>query len=164
MIELYGATLQSSAPWGLGSISHRTPGWEEYLYDQASAGEGMWAYVLDTGVNTEHVEFEGRAFRGYNALPETDSEDNQGHGTHCAGVIASRAYGVAKKAKIMAVKVFDTGYVSASQTWDMLQEQSLIVLAVIVRCSARRPPVDSQQHHQDARPGAALSHFHVTGR
>lgn len=110
VVELYETVTQTSAPWGLGSISHRTPDWEEYVYDD-SAGEGMWAYVIDSGVNAEHVEFEGRAFFGYNAQPTAGDEDTQGHGTHCAGTIASRAYGVAKRANVMAVKVFADGSV-----------------------------------------------------
>ena len=59
---------QTGAPWGLGSISHRTPGWNEYVYNEA-AGRGTWAYVIDSGINTQHVDFEGRAHLGYNALP-----------------------------------------------------------------------------------------------
>lgn len=34
--------------------------------------------------------------------------DGNGHGTHCAGTIASRKYGVAKKAHVIAVKVLGT--------------------------------------------------------
>ncbi|KAM0425612.1 hypothetical protein ACHAPT_009144 [Fusarium lateritium] len=104
--ELYQQVLtQKPAPWGLGSISHRTPNWHEYRYDNSS-GNGTWAYVLDTGLNCNHTEFEGRAHLGYNALPHTEFVDANGHGTHCAGTIASRLYGVAKNANVVSVKVF----------------------------------------------------------
>ncbi|KAL2675714.1 hypothetical protein Neosp_011904 [[Neocosmospora] mangrovei] len=108
--ELYQQVItQSPAPWGLGSISHRTPNWHEYRYDNSS-GNGTWAYVLDTGVNCNHTQFEGRAHLGYNALPHTEFIDANGHGTHCAGTIASREFGVAKNASVIAVKVFhDSG-------------------------------------------------------
>ncbi|KAK3995200.1 putative serine protease with a subtilisin domain [Cladorrhinum sp. PSN332] len=99
---------QSNAPWGLGSISHRKPNSTDYIYD-ASAGEGTTAYVIDTGIRATHVEFEGRAHLGFNAFPGADDNDNQGHGTHVAGTIAGKTYGVAKKAKIVSVKVFDYG-------------------------------------------------------
>ncbi|KAK6353485.1 Basic amino-acid permease [Orbilia brochopaga] len=74
-----------------------------------TAGEGTFAYVIDSGVNTDHQDFEGRAECGYNALhPETlKHNDTVGHGTHVAGIIASTTYGVAKKAKIISVKVID---------------------------------------------------------
>jgi len=62
-------------------------------------------YVIDTGINIHHVEFEGRASWG-KTIPQNDvDEDGNGHGTHCAGTIGSRKYGVAKAANLFAVKV-----------------------------------------------------------
>jgi len=76
----------------------------KYLYD-VKGGEGVDVYVIDTGINIEHVEFEGRASWG-KTMPENDEDlDGNGHGTHCAGTIASRKYGVAKGANVIAVKV-----------------------------------------------------------
>lgn len=72
----------------------------------------MWAYVIDTGVYTQHSEFQGRAFLGYNAYPGVTNVDRNGHGTHVAGTIIGKTYGVAKWGNVMAVKVFDTGSVS----------------------------------------------------
>merc|ERR1712000_93139 len=74
---------QKQAPWGLARVSHRdTLGFgtfNKYLYTE-EGGEGVDAYVIDTGTNTEHVDFEGRAHGG-------------------------KKHGVAKKANIYAVKV-----------------------------------------------------------
>lgn len=65
----------------------------------------MDVYVIDTGINVKHIEFEGRASWG-KTIPKNDvDEDGNGHGTHCAGTIASRKYGVAKAANVIAVKV-----------------------------------------------------------
>ncbi|KAH8168333.1 GC-rich sequence DNA-binding factor-like protein [Sarocladium implicatum] len=108
VVELYATMTQSSATWGLGSISSRSPGSSKYLYD-GTAGKDTWAYIVDTGLYTEHKDFEGRAFLGYNAYNNTEFKDVQGHGTHCAGIIGSRTFGVAKKASLMSVKVFDSG-------------------------------------------------------
>jgi oryzin len=107
------ATVQRNAEWGLASISHRTTGSNEYLYD-APAGNAMYAYLVDTGINTGHQDFQGRASNGYNAYPGVPFVDANGHGTHCAGTIAGRVYGVAKRAKLIAVKVFHTGSVRSS--------------------------------------------------
>jgi cerevisin len=63
------------------------------------------AYVVDTGVNVKHEEFGGRAIWGATIPTGDEDEDGNGHGTHVAGTIASKTYGVAKKAKIVAVKV-----------------------------------------------------------
>ena len=62
-------------------------------------------YVIDTGINTLHVEFQGRASWGKTIPLNDEDEDGNGHGTHCAGTIASAKYGVAKKANVIAVKV-----------------------------------------------------------
>lgn len=97
-------TTQANAPWGLGTVSHRKQGATDYVYD-ARAGEGTYAYVVDSGIRTSHVEFEGRAVDGYSILPGVYL-DLIGHGTHVAGTIGSRAYGVAKKATLVNVKVF----------------------------------------------------------
>lgn len=109
--ELYELTTQADAPWGLGSISHKEAGSTDYIYD-TEGGVGTYAYIIDTGLLTTHVEFEGRASLGYNAYPNSDFVDLIGHGTHVAGTIGSRAYGVAKQASLISVRVFDTGSVS----------------------------------------------------
>lgn len=112
-------TTQTSSTWGLSSISHKQPGKSGYIYD-ASAGSGTFGYVVDTGVNTAHVEFEGRASFGYNAVGGSNS-DTVGHGTHVAGTIASKTYGVSKKASIIAVKVFASEQGSTSTILDGYQ-------------------------------------------
>ncbi|SPO01646.1 related to Alkaline proteinase [Cephalotrichum gorgonifer] len=111
--SIYATVTQNNAPWGLGSISHTTPGHTSYLYD-STAGQGTYAYVVDTGIYTAHSSFEGRATWGYNAADNVNSDGN-GHGTHCAGTIASKDYGVSKKANLVAVKVLDS---SGSGTTD----------------------------------------------
>jgi len=111
IVKTTGTITQDNAPWGLSSISHRWGNNGEYVYD-ASAGAGTYAYLLDTGVQVEHVEFEGRAYHAYNAWGnDAPFVDVDGHGTHTAGTIASRAYGVAKKANVYDVKVLHYGSV-----------------------------------------------------
>ncbi|KAH9833533.1 peptidase S8/S53 domain-containing protein [Rhodofomes roseus] len=109
-VEIDGTSIetQKGAPWGLARISHRpklTFGtFTKYEYDP-HGGEGVDVYVIDTGINVEHAEFEGRASWG-KTVPQNDEDvDANGHGTHCAGTIASRKYGVAKAAHVVAVKV-----------------------------------------------------------
>ncbi|KAK5657578.1 hypothetical protein OQA88_3152 [Cercophora sp. LCS_1] len=110
-------TTQPSAPWGLASISHRSANQTSYLYDSL-AGTSTTAYIIDTGIQTTHSDFEGRATWGYNAYPDSSSTDNHGHGTHVAGTVGGVKYGVAKKASLVAVKVFDTGSSTTSIVMD----------------------------------------------
>ncbi|KYK58121.1 Peptidase S8 [Drechmeria coniospora] len=95
---------QFNSTYGLATLSHRKPGSRNYVYD-SSAGEGGYVYVIDSGVNIDHVEFQGRATRGYNAAGG-EFIDGIGHGTHVSGVVAGKRFGVAKKANIIDVKVF----------------------------------------------------------
>ena len=99
---------QNGSPWGLARISHREPlslgTFNKYLYDD-EGGKGVTAYVIDTGTNVDHVDFEGRAAWG-KTIPDNDQDvDGNGHGTHCSGTIAGKKYGVAKNANVVAVKV-----------------------------------------------------------
>ena len=101
-------SLEKNAPWGLARISHRSSlsfgTFNKYLYS-ADGGEGVDVYVIDTGTNVEHVDFEGRATWGKTIPANDEDKDGNGHGTHCSGTIAGKKYGVAKKANVYAVKV-----------------------------------------------------------
>ncbi|MGP3632535.1 S8 family peptidase [Streptomyces sp. 24-1644] len=102
------ATQDNPPSWGLDRIDQaETAGDKAYAYPDA-AGEGVTAYVIDTGVRVTHSDFEGRATSGFDAVDNDDNaDDGNGHGTHVAGTIAGAAHGVAKKAKIVAVRVLD---------------------------------------------------------
>ena len=103
-----GIVTALSSPWGLARLSHRAPlhlsTFTKYAYDP-SGGDGVTAYVIDTGINIEHIEFEGRAKWGKTIPNNDEDKDGNGHGTHCAGTIGSRKYGVAKACNLVAVKV-----------------------------------------------------------
>ncbi|MFC9651224.1 MULTISPECIES: S8 family serine peptidase [unclassified Streptomyces] len=102
------ATQANPPSWGLDRIDQTaTAGDSAYTYPDG-AGEGVTAYVLDTGVRISHQDFEGRAGYGYDAIDgDNSADDGYGHGTHVAGTIAGAAHGVAKKAKIVSVRVLD---------------------------------------------------------
>ncbi|MEU6992659.1 S8 family serine peptidase [Streptomyces sp. NPDC046465] len=102
------ATQDNPPSWGLDRIDQAdTAGDKKYTYPDA-AGEGATAYVIDTGVRVSHKDFGGRATSGFDAIDNDDNaDDGNGHGTHVAGTIAGDAHGVAKKAKIVAVRVLD---------------------------------------------------------
>ncbi|KAK2044247.1 subtilase [Colletotrichum somersetense] len=103
-VEERALTTQTGAPWGLGSISHKTSGSTQYIYD-TSAGADTYAYVVDSGILSTHTEFGGRVTLGYTAYSGANT-DTLGHGTHVAGTIGGSTYGVAKQTNIISVKVF----------------------------------------------------------
>jgi subtilisin family serine protease len=103
------AGTQPSPPsWGLDRVDQRAlPLNSSYTYPD-SAGQGVTAYIIDTGVRISHSDFGGRAFNGYDAIDNDNvAQDGHGHGTHVAGTVAGNAYGVAKKAKIVGVRVLN---------------------------------------------------------
>jgi len=67
----------------------------------------MTVYVLDSGIRITHKEFGGRAIWGANFINGSSDTDEVGHGTHVAGIIGGKTYGVAKGCKMIAVKVLD---------------------------------------------------------
>ncbi|MFB6832933.1 S8 family peptidase [Streptomyces hydrogenans] len=101
-------TQEKPPSWGLDRIDQaETAADEKYTYPDAG-GEGVTAYVIDTGVRISHQDFGGRASHGFDAVDNDDTaDDGNGHGTHVAGTVAGTAHGVAKKAKIVAVRVLD---------------------------------------------------------
>ncbi|MFD5480271.1 S8 family peptidase [Streptomyces hawaiiensis] len=102
------AATQTNAPWGLDRIDQTSlPLSGTYTYPD-SAGSGVTVYVIDTGVRITHQQISGRASHGYDAVDgDTDASDGNGHGTHVATTIAGTTYGVAKKAKIVGVRVLN---------------------------------------------------------
>ncbi|KAF2156488.1 alkaline protease, partial [Myriangium duriaei CBS 260.36] len=99
-------TKQDPSPYGLSLISHRTLHEHGYIYD-SSAGNGTFAYIIDSGIDIQHEEFVPRASYGFSKSKRRSSRyrDRVGHGTHVAGIVGSNRYGVAKKCNLIAVKV-----------------------------------------------------------
>jgi serine protease len=75
----------------------------------------VYAYLIDTGINLEHEEFGDRATCGAYFV-ESDCNDYNGHGTHCAGTLGGATYGVAKKVHLVAVKALDYAGKGSSTT------------------------------------------------
>ncbi|KXN69443.1 subtilisin-like protein, partial [Conidiobolus coronatus NRRL 28638] len=114
--RVYADAIQKNSTWGIARVSQREKlnnSSFEYLHDE-NAGSGVNIYIVDTGINIKHADFEGRAKWGTTTAEYSSDDDENGHGTHCAGIAASKTYGVAKKANLIAVKVLgDDGFGSS---------------------------------------------------
>jgi subtilisin family serine protease len=101
------AATQKSPDWGLDRIDQRTVT-PSKAYTPMDDGDSVHAYVIDTGVRISHRDFGGRASYGIDYVDnDATAQDCNGHGTHVAGTIGGSTYGVAKKVRIVAVRVLD---------------------------------------------------------
>jgi subtilisin family serine protease len=98
------AQVQHRAPWDLDRLDQSGPGLDG-AYHPTGDGSGVTAYVIDTGIRLSHHEFGGRAASGFDAVDGGPADDCNGHGTHVAGTIGGKTYGVAKAVQLVAVRV-----------------------------------------------------------
>ncbi|MSV37795.1 MAG: S8 family serine peptidase, partial [Actinobacteria bacterium] len=141
----------SALSWGLDRIDQRDlPLSSSYTY--TATGAGVKAYIVDSGIKADHVEFAGRVASGwsyrsasqstldtwrgslgscktstndytyvasdhpfdvdvfdYTSTPtDVGSPDNEGHGTHVAGIIGGTTTGVAKGVTLVPVRVLNS--------------------------------------------------------
>jgi subtilisin family serine protease len=106
---------QLSPPWGLDRIDQRSLPLDRG-YGFLQTGAGVTAFVIDTGIRATHTQFGGRVSSGWDFVDgDANATDCAGHGTHVAGTIGGRTFGVAKSVTLVPVRVLDCdggGYTS----------------------------------------------------
>jgi subtilisin family serine protease len=97
--------VEDQAPWGLDRIDQADrPLDTQYHYN--ATGAGVYAFIIDTGIRADHVEFGHRVIAGYTAVADGNgTNDCHGHGTHVAGTVGGATYGVAKQVTLVPVRV-----------------------------------------------------------
>ncbi len=106
---VHATGVQASPTYGLDRIDQPSlPLDNKYTFPNEGAGSTV--FVIDTGINTTHVEFTGRLRLdlGRTAIDDDNGlEDCNGHGTHVAGTVGGTIFGVAKKATLVPIRVLD---------------------------------------------------------
>ncbi|MCO5582600.1 hypothetical protein L7F22_036498 [Adiantum nelumboides] len=154
---------QKNPPWGLDRIDHQ-PGQSllNKLYNVTSAGDGVHVYVLDTGIRCTHQEFwysDGRAdskgkrlsrcLDGFDGIRDGGGvNDCNGHGTHCAGIVAGLKSGVAKNSFVHPVRAMSCdgtgnfGAILAALEWI---SENIIMPAVLSMSIATQASISIDQ-------------------
>lgn len=101
------SNVQQNPTWGLDRIDQQFLPLDN-LYHWNASTHRIHAYIFDTGIEYSHYEFTGRAHFSYDAFGG-NGNDCHGHGTHVAGTVGARTYGVAKTVNLWSVRVLDCG-------------------------------------------------------
>lgn len=112
-IEEDSSLFAQTIPWNLNRIVHSENTAEQY--SPPNNGELAEVYLLDTSVQTNHREIEGKVYvTEFESVPEEDgarfyrqANKCDSHGTHTAGVVSGRDSGVAKGANMRTVRILN---------------------------------------------------------
>ena len=126
--------------WALDRLDQRQLPLDQY-YQPTGTGAGVDVYVVDSGIDYSHEEFQGRAlYAGFDQVPgenqSRNGSDCHGHGTHVASLIGGKNYGVAKNVTLYSARMINCyrqGYVS-----DLINALGLVARRIYYN---RRPAV-----------------------
>jgi subtilisin family serine protease len=94
--------------WGIDRVDGSSHGTDKKFFYPETAGRGVRAFIIDSGIDAKHPEFQQRVLSGFTAVDDSNgSNDCDGHGTHVAGTVGGIFSGVAKKVELVPVRVLD---------------------------------------------------------
>ena len=126
-------------PWGVDRVD------ADVAHADGYTGSGADIAILDTGIDSDHPDLEANLGAGKAYVDSTSGsepwDDDQGHGTHCAGIAdavdnGEGVIGVSTAATLHAVKVLDSsgyGYysdIAAGLEWSANQGYDVASLSL----------------------------------
>jgi subtilisin len=115
-MQVFASDAELDNSWGVKRIGSGT------VHDSGNEGAGIKVAVIDTGINYLHEELSSVFKGGWDFVNnDADPMDDNGHGTHCAGIIAAAdnnqiVVGVAPQASLYAVKVLNSAGSGSTST------------------------------------------------
>jgi hypothetical protein len=107
-VRYSGVSDQFQEPWHLRRLVNENSSGRNKFKDisKCVVNNSIVNYIVDTGIDSQHFEFNGRARMGANFADDLDYDCNS-HGTHVSGLIGSNTYGVCNSALLVGVKVLN---------------------------------------------------------
>ena len=127
--------------WGLDRLDQLSHHYDTFFNAPCNlTGEGVDVYVMDTGIHFSHEQFEGRALHTGcdpadmqsrakqtftphsligNKAENMSGWDCVGHGTHVAGIVGGKDYGVAPGVNLFSIRVLSC---NLTGSWNTIVE------------------------------------------
>lgn len=106
--------IQNDIPWNIQQVNASS-------FWQKTKGDGVVVAVVDSGICLNHSEFTGRIINPKDFTYDNNIVDQDGHGSHVAGIIGGFTVGIAPECRIMPLKVFGKNSANGFQFQDAMK-------------------------------------------
>ena len=155
----YYNKLNPNLPSVTFSTTDEKDWWKNYtlqnpVFDEPTAsisrkGEHISVYIMDSGIEASHPEFENANITNIYTVTPNDYSDNRGHGTALASVISGKTCGVTS-AKLKIVKIFDPDHQTLQSEFldalDAIMNDIPVNGHAIINCSWTIPKNEWVEH------------------
>lgn len=134
-VQYQKITHYQDTDWGIGYSNIQK------FWNKGFTGKGVKIAIIDTGIDYRHKDLRDNFVKGVSFIENKNFTDDNGHGTHVAGIIAGEDnntgfVGVAPKAKLYIAKALDkNGYgniedLNESMKWSIKNNVDIINMSI----------------------------------